>query len=236
MLIGEDYPKIEFSLLGADLLEPNSMIGNTLILLASLWCYYKTGKISDGSSFFKYWKWFYLLSGISFFIGGLSHAFFNQWGVPGKYPSWMLGIVSVACLELAMAAIYPEVHKREFLNKIITAKLLLAIAAEFLVIQFIDLSMEPARGIVVPTINSVIGMGIALGRIGYYYQQKIDPVFKYLWISALVLIPITAIQVLKINPHPWFDRNDLSHLLLIVGCFLYLKTIRGYGATLKSIK
>lgn len=232
MVIGEDYPKIEFSLLGMDLVEPNSLIGNSLILMVSLFCSFTTRKLSDGSPFFKYWSWFYILFGISFFTGGLSHAFFNEWGVPGKYVSWMLGIVAVAFVEFAIGSVFPAKHIRVFLNKIIIAKMFLAIVAEIVVIKFINLSDAPAIGMIIPTINSVIGLGIALGGMGYYYRQKIDVSFKYLSISALVLIPNIAIQGLKINPHPWFDRNDLSHLLLIIACFLYLMTIRGYAASL----
>jgi hypothetical protein len=68
--------------------------------------------------------------------------------------------------------------------------------------------------------------------MGYYYQKTISPSFKYLWISALVLIPTAIIQSKKINIHQWFDRNDVSHILLIVSLFLYYKAIKGYSKKL----
>jgi len=234
MVIGEDFPKIKFNLLGMDLVEPNSFIGNTLILLAALYCAHQTRKVSDGSPFFKLWNWFYIIFGISFFTGGLGHIFFNQWGISGKYGSWMLGILAVALIEVAMVSIYPVIQNRELFQKIIFVKMLLAFSAEILVINFIDLNAEPARGMIVPTINSAIGLGTALGAMGYYYQKNIHDSFRYLTVSALVLLPSTAIQALKINPHPWFDRNDLSHLLLIAGCFLYLRSIKGYALSLET--
>lgn len=234
MLIGEDFPKIEFSLFGLDLVEPNALIGDTIILLIALFLARKTQKLSDGTPFFYYWKLFYLVFGISFFAGGLGHAFFNYWGVPGKYASWLLGIVSAFLIELAMISLYPKDQKRRLFNQLATLKLLLALGVELFVLFTVDLTSEPAKGLIVPTLSSVIGLGIILGGLGYYYQKKIHPSFKFLWISTLVLIPNTIIQGMKINIHPWFDRNDFSHVLLIIGCFLYMETIKRYSLFLKS--
>jgi hypothetical protein len=44
MIIGADFPKIEFSLFGLDLVEPNAFIGDTLILAVALFFAYKTHK------------------------------------------------------------------------------------------------------------------------------------------------------------------------------------------------
>jgi hypothetical protein len=236
MLIGEDFPKIEFSWFGLDLVEPNALIGDTLILFVALFLARKTQKLSNGSSFFKYWMWFYIIFGLGFFAGGLGHAFFNYWGVPGKYASWLIGIVSAFFIELAMISIYPVVGRRHVFNRLAFGKLVLALTVEIIVLATVDLTIEPAKGLIVPTISSVIGLGIILGGLGYYYQKKIHPSFKYLWISTLVLIPNTAIQGMKINIHPWFDRNDFSHVLLITGCFLYMITIQRYAKFLAKEK
>jgi hypothetical protein len=234
MLIGEDFSKIEFSLFGLDLVEPNALIGDTLILLIALYLARKTKNVSNGSLFFTYWMWFYVIFGLGFFAGGLGHAFFNYWGVPGKYASWLLGIVAAFFIEIAMISIYPDVQKRVLFNRLVTAKLFLSLAVEILVLSFVDLTVEPAKGLIVPTLSSVIGLGIILGGLGYYYQKVIHPSFKFLWMSTLVLIPNTVIQGMKINIHPWFDRNDFSHVLLICGCFLYMLTIQRYSIFLKE--
>lgn len=230
MLIGEDFQKMEFNLFGLDLLEPNAMIGDTVILVVSLMLAYKTYKISDKSEFFRYWKWFYIIFGLGFFMGGLGHALYNYWGVPGKYASWLIGIVSVVFIELALISIYPLESKRKLLSNIAIIKLILALIVEGIILASIDLSIDPSKGLIVPTVNSVIGLGLVLGGLGYYFQKAIDPCFRFLWYSTLVLIPNTVIQGMKINIHPWFDRNDFSHVLLIIGCLIYLKSIRGFAA------
>lgn len=229
MLIGKDFEKMEFSLFGLDLVEPNALIGDTVILLIALFLAHRTHRLNQKTAFFVYWKWFYIIFGISFFAGGLGHSFFNYWGVPGKYASWLIGIFSAAMIELAMVSIYPDESKRPLFKKIILGKLILAFLVEVIALSTLDLSVDPAKGLIVPTINSVIGLGLVLGGLAVYYQKKINPCFKYLGWSTLVLIPNTAIQGMKINIHPWFDRNDFSHVLLITGCFLYMMTISAYS-------
>jgi hypothetical protein len=45
----------------------------------------------------------------------------------------------------------------------------------------------------------------------------------------LLLIPSGLFISFKINIHPWFDKNDFGHLLLIVSMFLYFKSIKSYS-------
>jgi hypothetical protein len=86
--------------------------------------------------------------------------------------------------------------------------------------------------LIVPTLNSVVGLGLSLGLLGYYYQRKIDVSFRYLWISTLILIPSAAVQSMKINVHQWFDRNDISHVLLITSIVFYYIAVKKYTTSL----
>ena len=229
MLIGQDFTKIEFQLFGWDLVEPNALIGDTLILSIALLLAYRTNNLTSKAAYFTYWKWFFIVFGIGFFMGGLGHSFFNYWGVPGKYASWLIGIVAVLFIELAMISIFPTVSKRKTLVQFAVLKLFVALGVEIILLSTLDLSVDPSKGLIVPTINSVIGLGLVLGGLAVHYQKKIGPSFRYLWLSTLVLIPNTAIQGMKINIHPYFDRNDFSHVLLIAGLFLYMKSINEYN-------
>ena len=53
MHIGKDFDKIEISLFGFDLVEPNAFIGDSIILIVALLLASKTKKISNSSDFFK---------------------------------------------------------------------------------------------------------------------------------------------------------------------------------------
>ena len=229
MLIGKDFDKIETTIYGYKFLEINAFYGDTLILIVALFLAFKVSKLGKSEPFFNNWKWFFIIFGVGFFLGGLGHFMFNYWGLPGKYASWYLGIFAVYFLERAVISIYKnETWKRRF-SSFFIIKLVFALLGATCVFVFVDISQDPQKGLIVPTINTIIGLGLVVGTVGYYYQKTISSSFKYLWISALVLIPTAVIQSKKINIHQWFDRNDVSHILLIVSLFLYYKAIKGYS-------
>lgn len=232
MLIGKDYPKIELDLFGLELLEPNAFIGDTIILLIALYLAYKTSNLSVQKPFFTYWKWFFIIFGFGFFSGGIGHLMFNYFGVPGKYVSWYSGILASFFVEKAIISIFPKASWKPTLNMIVLSKMILAIIAATYVFATVDLTVDPQKGLFVPTLNSIIGLSLSLGVLGYYYQRNIDPSFRYLWMSTLILIPSAVFQAMKINFHQWFDRNDVSHVLLIISLFMYFSCIEKYAKSL----
>ena len=234
MLIGQDFDKIETTIFGYKFLEINALFGDTIILIVALFLAYKVSKFTLQTPFFINWKWFFIVFGIGFFAGGLSHFVFLYWGISGRYISWYFGIIAVYFVERAIISIYPNENWQKRFVIFFKIKLLLAILAVTYVCVFLDISEDPQKGLIVPGINSIIGLGITLGFLGYYYQKTITNSFKYLWISTLVLIPSAFVQSKKINFHQWFDRNDVSHILLIISLIIYYKAIKGYNEHLKE--
>ena len=227
MLIGENYDKIEFELFGMELLEPNAFIGDTLLFLVSFYFYYKIGRSKKLDVFTLNWQRFYLLFGISFFLGGFGHVLYNYWGIPGKTPSWYLSVLAVFCIETAMIFLCENEKIKGLLSVISKVKLILALLGVTTVLITVDLMADYSKGMLVPTINSTIGLVGTLGLLGYQLSKKI-PGFRFLWMSIFVLLPAALIQVMKINVHPWFDKNDVGHLLLILSLWVYYRGIRAY--------
>jgi hypothetical protein len=228
MLIGQDFDKIHFNFLGLDLLEPNAIIGDTIIFICSIYFFIKTNSGTNKPAYFLYWKWFFIVFGVGFFLGGLGHLFYNYTGVPGKYASWYLGIFATFLIEKAMVSIMEYQRLKKTLVFFIHTKVCVAILSSTYVFLVVDLTVDPSRGLIIPTINSVIGLGLSLGVLGAVYSNKIHSSFKWLWISSLILIPSAIVQGLKINFHPWFDRNDISHIFLTVGLFYYYRHLKLY--------
>lgn len=230
MLIGTDYPKIEFELFGLQLVEPNAFIGDVIIFSLALYFYSKTKQLSANQEnpFLKNWSRFYLWFGFSFLAGGFGHLLFNYTGVPGKIPSWIIGMFAPYFIEQAMISINPKVEKRALFSKISLVKLLVFLAAESILLITVDISAAPERGLLLPTISSTLGLLICLGFLGFSYQKSIHPSFKFLWISMFTLILSAIPQALKINPSQFFDRNDISHVFLLTALVLYYQTIRNY--------
>lgn len=230
MLIGKDYPKIEFELFGLELVEPNAFIGDVIIFAIALYFYLTIRKVKDHQSddFLRNWKRFYLWFGISFLCGGFGHVLYNYTGVLGKTPSWFLGLLSPFFIEQAMVSIYPTITRRKVFKQISTIKLILFTFLELIILCVFDISETPEKGLLLPTLSTTLGLFICLGILGIYYQQKIHPSFKYLWYAMIVLILSAIPQIMKINFHQYWDRNDVSHVFLITGLILYYQTIKQY--------
>lgn len=230
MLIGQDYDKLQWDVFGLQLLEQNTFIGDVIIFIVAIFFFFKIKNNFVLSKFNTNWMRFYLFFALGFGLGGFGHLFFNYTGVPGKYPAWFLGMVASFFIERGMISIYPDINKRKLFNQLAVGKLVVFVLAEIAVLAIADMEAKPEQGLIVPTLNSVLGLGIALGLLGVMYQRRIHSSFKYLWISTLVIIPSAVFQALKINFAQWFDRNDVSHVLLILGLIIYFQTIKRFEA------
>ena len=227
MLIGKDFDKIEISLFGVDLLEPNAFIGDSIILIVALFLAFKVRKFSNSIPFFKNWRYFYLLFGVGMFLGGVGHLMFNYWGFYGKYFPWILGIICIFFVEKAMISLLKTKSKLLWEN-LSLLKLILALILEIGVFCFVDMSQDHSIGLRVPAINSTIGFVFSLVVLGNKYRKEIDKNFIFMIYGVLLLIPSGLFISFKINIHPWFDKNDFGHLILIIAMFFYYKSIYTY--------
>ncbi|HNS42421.1 MAG TPA: hypothetical protein PKN22_06650 [Taishania sp.] len=228
MQIGTDFPKIEFQLFGLDLLEPNGFIGNFLIFLLSMYFYFKVKKIEQQGSndFLKNWRLFYLFFGFSFFLGGFGHLLYNYFQVAGKIPSWFFSLFAPYYIENAMISIYPNEKRKPLYRKISLLKLVILIAAEAILLINMDISHKPEIGLIIPSLASVLGLVLCLGVLGIYYKTKIHDSFINLWYAMLLLFFSLLPQIFKFNIHPYWDRNDLSHFLLLFTLVLYYQAVK----------
>ncbi|MFM8963252.1 MAG: DUF6962 family protein [Sphingomonadales bacterium] len=220
-MIGQDYPKIEWQFAGLDLLEPNALIGDLILFSTSLFLAAKIKTNYPQNDFYSNWRRFYLVFGWSFLFGGFGHLLYNYLGLWGKYPSWLLGMVATYFLTKGILSLWPNVKQKVIFEK--SALLLLGIGftLELLVIWRVDLSFDQSKGLFIPTLISGIGLIFSLVIVGIRYQRQIHSGYRFLWIAALLLLPSGLIQNKKINLHQWFDRNDFSHVLLLISLVLY---------------
>jgi hypothetical protein len=226
--VGSDFEKIDFTFCGLDLLEPNSLIGNTILFISALIISIKVQNLSLATPFFSYWRLFFIAFGCSFFIGGLGHGFYNYWGVVGKYPGWIASIIALYFMERAMLSLLEE-HRQNFFVLLSKMKLIIFVVAELFVFAFLDLKVNPQLGLLIPSIASAMGFLTCLGYLGWRYARDINSSFRFFYWSVIVLIPSAFIQGMKISIAPWFDRSDLSHLLLLVVVLLHWKGVREYA-------
>jgi hypothetical protein len=226
MRIGSNYDKIEWKVFNLNLLEPITFFGDLIIAGFCFYFAYKLLKMNTKVRFFYYWRWFFITFGISMIVGSFGHLLYNYTGAFGKWFGWLGSLITSIFLEMAFISIYPNTKIKKILYVISYVKLALMFIIELLILSFADIDKNQALGLIVPSINFFIGIGFCAGYLGYYYQKTISENFKYFWIGVLVLVPTTILQLLKINPHQYFDRNDLSHLILILSLILFYQGLK----------
>ena len=225
-MIGQDFPKIEWQFAGLDLLEPNAMIGDLILFSTAL---VLAGKIKTNypkGDFYKNWRRFYLVFGWSFLFGGFGHLFYNYFGLWGKYPSWLLGMVSTYFLTKGMLSLWPNVQQKAIFKKMALVLLVIGLLSELLVFIWVDMTIDQSKGLIIPSVISGIGLIFSLVFVGIRYQRLYHSGYQYLWMAAALLFPSSIILSQKINLHQWFDRNDFSHVLLLLSLFLYFVALQ----------
>jgi len=229
MLIGHDFPKMEFQLFGLDLLEPNALIWNWVLSFLAFYFAYKIYKEEPRQSFTYYWTGFFLLFGTGLFFGGLGHSLWNYWGAEGKIIPFSLSIISIYLMERGMICLHQSSRIRTALILGSKIKLVAALIILGVVFLTVDVQSNLPKGFAVPGINATLGLLFSLLFLPLYYRSKGYGNFQYFLWSVAVLLPSTIFQLLKINLHPWMDRNDVAHILMLLAFIFYYQGIKKYN-------
>lgn len=234
-MIGADFEKIHFVLFGLNLVEPMAFITDLILGSISIYFAFKVRQIQSNLPFYTYWRCFFIVFGYGAILGGIGHTFFNQLGVAGKFPSWICGPLTVYCVEQAMISIHP-IEKRFNLFKLLSA---LKMFVVYIIFSVICINAPIAEKVGLPflpiAINTIIGISFSAGLLALWYKKKISTKFKYFYLGVLVMLPASAIFLLKINLHQWFDKNDLSHILMIAGIIYFYIGISKVSKGLKEV-
>lgn len=201
----EDLP---FSVFNLCLQEPMALVWNTLIAVV---CFYSFYKIRNQKGvFFKRWRLFFLLMGISMFLGGFSHLFFQYSGMYGKMFTWVFAFFSAFYVGKAMLSLdLINERLKSFLNGLLYVKFVVLLALAFSTVSFIYVTVDAS----ITYLVYCLGLGLN------YKIQKLNS-FKYTVFGVLLLVPSVFIFIFEVSPSIWFNKNDLSHAL-IIGTILF---------------
>jgi hypothetical protein len=217
MLIGEDFEKLLIEVFGWKIIEPNALITDTLMAVVSLIFAYSLYKKDTNTPFLSRWYYFFLIFGISSFSGGLGHSFYLYWGVAGKFFNWISGIIAIYILEQAMLTLLQKDSTYKVYQLLLKLKLLLTVVAFTVVCITQPIQLKPQLAFLPIAINTFIGVIFTVGLIGYRLSKTRDNEYKYFYYGVITMLPSAVFFFFKINFHPWFDKNDFSHVLFAVG-------------------
>lgn len=220
-MIGADFEKIQFVLFGLNLVEPMAFITDIIMGSISMYLGVRIHKIKSNLAFYTYWKWFFWLFGFGALAGAFGHTFYNYFGTVGKIPSWISGPTSVYCIEQAMISVYPSEKGLKNLKLISTLKLVAVLTIFFFILGMGPVGVKPNLPFLPIAINTIVGVMLSAGILGMIYAKKFTRIYKYFYFGVLIMVPSAFIFLMKVNLHQWFDKNDLSHVLLTAGIIYF---------------
>jgi hypothetical protein len=212
--------KIQFSLFGLELLEPMSFVTNMLVVFVCL-----IGVKAASRQGVKYWKGFFLFYAIASFIGALSHIFWNYWAYYGKILPWLFGVVATSFL------VFEVLGKLQFFKKNKNLLLTIILFKGGLVL-FLAYTHWNFIFVAIDTIASLL---VSCGFIGAYLVYNKGLTFlKYMFYGVLIILPSAFVFLFQIDLHQYFNREDLSHIIIALGLLLFIKTVRDYPSEAAS--
>jgi hypothetical protein len=206
---------IEFKVGSLTLQEPMALITNWMMSLFSLYAFFKLKKTNFEEVVL--WRKFFFWFTITSFFGGLGHLFFQQLGVPGKYPNWITSVLAGFYAGFAMLFNF----KSNFLKSFLIIKGISLLLLSILFQKFIFIAVD-----------AILTYIIYCGIIGYKLTKSISLDYKFMYLGVLVCIPSVFIFLLQLNPHKWLNKDDLSHLLMLF-CLIFFYL--GANARSKSL-
>ena len=206
--------KIPFDLFGLHLQEPMALITNWLMSVFSLYAYFKLKNTEKETT--KKWSYFFISFSISTFFGGLGHLFFQYFGIPGKFPNWIFGIIAGYFAGKAMLIKLNEGSLKNRLNSFLILKGFTLLILSVFSFKFIFVA-----------IDAILTYIIYCGILGYRFYKDGFLEMRYMVYGVLICLPSVFIFFFKINPHRWLNKDDLSHLFMLACIyFFYLGAIK----------
>ncbi len=209
--------KITVEWAGFIIMEPMAIAWNWLITIFGVVAYFKLSK--NHTPPFKNWSLFFIILGISGFFGGLGHGLYHYWGLAGKIAPWSTAVLSIYFAERGIYAFLPK--EKETLKRKLLLFSLVKMMLVFAGMAFISFDFSWVKN------NSIIGLTLVVGVGGYLLSRKHASLI-YFPIGILVLSSAAFIHGFDVNIHPWFNRDDFAHLIMLTGMSFFVIALQKF--------
>ncbi len=202
-------------LLGVEILEPVTVVTDLLISAVCVYAYLKLRKQKDPLPSVRLFSYYFLAMAISTATGGIiGHGLQDILGFAWKIPTWIISMVSITLIELA--AIFhakPLLGKRtsKFFVMINIIELLAMIVVLLVTFKFAIVGIHATYGLLVIVFSFEL----------YIYLKKRDEASKLILIAVGISALPAVVQLLKLSFGPWFNYNDIAHVLMAVASYVF---------------
>lgn len=204
--------------------EVSTFFTDLFVALIAAYSAYKISQIPGESLAKKFLVFHFITLALSTFLGGLlGHSLLHLTGIYGKFPGWLLSIVSIFALELFVlrvggSQVKPTGYR---LSYALAAALVLSCTLLTLV----------SRKFIWVELHTVYGLLLLTGTYGIILIRKkiFATTFKWFWggIGATFLAGVVFTIKLSINSD-YFNHLDLSHLFLGLSTVCFYKGAKSF--------
>ncbi len=212
-------PSIEILNIRID--EPITTATDLLLAAICFYAFFQIRKLKYTDKVKKYFKYYFLILGLGAATGGLfGHAFLYRLSEGWKLVSWVLTIGSVALIANALMEIARPFVKPRISRLLSMFNVLIFVLALFFTLW--SMAFAPVK------YYMIFGMVVMVGSLCYFVYRKTKSRGVLLLMSAVGIGVLSAIIFsFEWGVSPWFNHNDISHLILSLSVFSFYK-----GATL----
>jgi MFS family permease len=215
--------------------EPITTLTDLVLATVSFYAFYRIRKQGEKGRFREFFGYYFLSLGLGALTGGLlGHAFLYRIAPGWKLISWVLAIISVSLMIHAMVEVTRPLIRVRLTRMILLVNWMLMPLALFLTMS--RLSFSPV------TLYTIYGMLLVVGSLSFYTYRKTGSrgVFRFLLAVGLGLISALIFSK-QWGFSPWFNHNDISHLILAACAILFYKggilfmKVQGSGIASRNI-
>jgi len=195
-------PSIVFA--GVTIFEPATAITNFVLSVFCLAFFLKLRKSNA-----KIWPYFFLLMSSGSFIGAFGHSLFSDNNNIIQHISRINGVIAVFVASWGSIILLQNKVAINFLKAFVIIQFSIALSKILMVNDFSIVKL-----------NSILGLGIIVGGIHLYLAISSGCKGSIYMLTGILINAGTAIlHALKISINKWFNYNDISHIVLIVGFY-----------------
>lgn len=219
-------PSIE--IFGTKVMEPVTTLTDLVVAAVCFYAYARLRKNRSAEKDIIYFKYFFLFMAVSTTLGGIiGHGFLYAFGFGWKLPGWVIGMCSVAFIERAAIKRARPVmnHKvNTFFAYMNIVELVGFIIMAFYSLDFFYVEMHAAYGLVLVFLFEC-----------FVYKRKKNTASVYILCAVGVSALAAVVHMAKISPHTWFNHNDLSHIFMALGSYLFYLGASGHKRPVKPV-
>ncbi|MEZ5072586.1 MAG: hypothetical protein R2751_16890 [Bacteroidales bacterium] len=188
--------------------EPMTVLTDLLLAAICFYAYLNIRHVESPGRIKRYFKYYFLTLGFGSLFGGvLGHAFLYQLPDHWKLLSWMLVLLSVVLISLAMLEMARPLINPSFTRIIQRLNMCLFILAAFFTVW--NVAFSPVK------YYTIFGMVLIVGMLSVHlYRKTGNRALLRLTMAVGVGLVSAVIFSYQWGLGPWFNHNDISHVIL----------------------